>query len=348
MKNIKPNSHQTNLIQEVLSYNDSQPNSNFFNSINYSYLFLGFFTLFLGYFFYLGFRQFDPLSLSFISTQLLVNQQTILPPMLLQSTPSLIHVISLSLINMSFFELSKARIYKIVSFWVFGNILYEIMQSPMLFGTQLIPGTSDPIDMLFALVGGLTIVLSIQFGSNSWKTFTAPLRQANKRQKNIISSFVLLLGLWAMLGCDDGNDAKPIYMSYKDLRAPLQIQDLQQPKVRYGEILISDSILVSNERNVGLHVFDNSDPTNPTFQKFIKIPGNTDMEIKNGILYADSYVDLLIIDISDLNNIYLVERHEYFFEYNPHQSIPSHIVLLDLDESEGVVVEYQFVSGRNS
>lgn len=90
---------------------------------------------------------------------------------------------------------------------------------------------------------------------------------------------------------------EPVYMSFEDLRASVASQEpheLSSP----GKIYFKDNYIYINEVGKGIHVIDNSDPANPRPQRFINIPGNYDMAIRNNILYADSYIDLVAIDIS--------------------------------------------------
>jgi hypothetical protein len=94
-----------------------------------------------------------------------------------------------------------------------------------------------------------------------------------------------------------------------------------------------------NEYQQGIHIIDNSDPSNPVNLKFIEIPGNVDLAIKGNILYADSYVDLLSIDISDLDNIVEVDRDTNVFPY----IIPEYDlgIVESIDQSKGVIVGYE-------
>jgi hypothetical protein len=62
-------------------------------------------------------------------------------------------------------------------------------------------------------------------------------------------------------------------------------------------------------------VIDNTDPSNPVKLSFITIPGNYDLAIKNNILYADSYIDLVLLDISNPNQVKEVHRMEDLFAY---------------------------------
>jgi hypothetical protein len=69
-----------------------------------------------------------------------------------------------------------------------------------------------------------------------------------------------------------------------------------------GKIYAIGQYLLINERQEGIHVVDNSDPANPRNIAFWNIPGNVDMAVRDGYLYADQYVDLLSIDVSDIQN----------------------------------------------
>ena len=72
-------------------------------------------------------------------------------------------------------------------------------------------------------------------------------------------------------------------------------QALESP----GKIYIYGDYLFINEINKGVHVIDNSNPSNPVNKSFINIPGNVDIAVKGNILFADIYTDLLTLDISN-------------------------------------------------
>ncbi|MFT4533389.1 MAG: hypothetical protein ACJA1A_003387 [Saprospiraceae bacterium] len=81
-----------------------------------------------------------------------------------------------------------------------------------------------------------------------------------------------------------------------------------------GKIYYYKSTLIINEKYEGIHMYDNSDATSPIYLGFISIPGNLDVSIKDDILYADNYVDLLSIDVSDFKNPKLLDRQEEVFK----------------------------------
>ena len=80
-----------------------------------------------------------------------------------------------------------------------------------------------------------------------------------------------------------------------------------------GKIYYYNNTLMVNEKYEGIHLYDNSDPTAPSYLGFISIPGNLDVSIKNNIMYADNYVDLITIDVSDLTDPKLLDRQEEVF-----------------------------------
>lgn len=134
----------------------------------------------------------------------------------------------------------------------------------------------------------------------------------------------------------------PVYMSYADLRASVNVS--QQPNDAIlkvpGKIYFYNNYIFVNEQQKGIHVYDNSNPANPVHHAFINIPGNVDMAIKDNLLYADSYVDLVSIDISDFNNLREVSRVENVFPYIMPE-IDYLYPIAQLDENKGVVIDWK-------
>lgn len=81
-----------------------------------------------------------------------------------------------------------------------------------------------------------------------------------------------------------------------------------QPIVQLGKIYYKDNTIYVNERNLGVHVINNSDPANPAKTSFLSIPGCNDIAIKGNILFADNVGDLIAVDISDPANPTVTKR----------------------------------------
>lgn len=92
-----------------------------------------------------------------------------------------------------------------------------------------------------------------------------------------------------------------------DFKAPVE---MSHP----GKIYLLDNYLFVNEVGKGIHIINNADKRNPINIGFINIPGNYDMAAKGHILYVDSYIDLLALDISNVNDVKLVKRVEGVFD----------------------------------
>lgn len=105
---------------------------------------------------------------------------------------------------------------------------------------------------------------------------------------------------------------KPITISFAELRASIEVQE-PQPVVESGKMYRYGDYIFVNENNEGIHVIKGLDEERLQKVKFIKIPGNKDISVRDGFLYADSYVDLVVFDISDINNIQLVNTLENVF-----------------------------------
>jgi hypothetical protein len=131
----------------------------------------------------------------------------------------------------------------------------------------------------------------------------------------------------------------PVYMSYEELRSSVNQDEPFQLK-NPGKLYFKDNYIFINENQEGVHVIDNSDPSNPQNVTFVNIPGNVDISIKDDILYADSYVDLVAIDISDLEDIKEVDRIEDVFPYIiPYYDVAYQIE--NVDEQKGIVVDWK-------
>jgi len=82
-----------------------------------------------------------------------------------------------------------------------------------------------------------------------------------------------------------------------------------------GKIYLYGKYIFLNEMNKGVHVLDNSNPSNLTEVCFIDIPGNIDIAVKGSTLYADMFTDLLTIDITNPLQVKLSK-------VTPHSPVP--------------------------
>ena len=138
---------------------------------------------------------------------------------------------------------------------------------------------------------------------------------------------------------------EPVYLSWKDLRASIKCEAPKEILVR-GKIGIRGNYLFINEPNKGIHIFDNHDPAAPKAIAFVKIPGNLDLAIKGDVLFVDSFVDLVAIDISALPAIKELNRQVDVFPYDALQTADSQNYYYGglADKNLGVVISWKNVS----
>lgn len=158
-----------------------------------------------------------------------------------------------------------------------------------------------------------------------------------------LSLSVLVLG-----GCTDKKSYKgchdPIYISYESLRSDYPAVSAPREITEAAKIYVYGDILLVNEKNIGIHVIDNRVRTSPQAKYFIDIPGNIDMAVKEGYLYVDSFMDLVILDIRDIDNIQTVRRKNEIFPYDDTQALSEEDLAKDRcypDSDLGVIVGYE-------
>ncbi len=136
----------------------------------------------------------------------------------------------------------------------------------------------------------------------------------------------------------------PVYMSYEELRDAVKSTAARE-LVNPGKIYFKDGYIFVNEELKGIHIIDNRIPQSPKNIGFIEIPGNVDIAIKENILYADSYIDLVAIDISDIDNPEEVHRVKEIFPYTTPPYNEDYRVA-KVDEEKGVVTDWEIKKVR--
>ncbi|MBN2803770.1 MAG: hypothetical protein JXR91_11795 [Deltaproteobacteria bacterium] len=256
--------------------------------------------------------------------------------------PSLLFVISFSLISTSLFSKSP-RVHIWPLFFAVLSTSFELLQ--LLFGRTF--GTADVNDVAASLAAGIigfTVALSY--------------KKKNSSSNCIKRGSFLKLALGGVALCsimasvappyhddivDDENysttPAEPVYMSFEELREPVKTT-APEDILSMGKIYKYGNYVLINSVNEGIHIINNTDPKHPRNMAFINIPGNLDMAVKDNILYADSYVDLVVIDISNLNSIKEINRITDVFPYNEYQAVGDNVELNYVDQTKGVVIAY--------
>jgi hypothetical protein len=164
-----------------------------------------------------------------------------------------------------------------------------------------------------------------------------------------INYLFLLLAFIAIFSCDSDNSdyelvmvATPELMSKSEFRKSVAITAPKNIE-KTGKIYVYNNYIFVNDVNKGIHILDNTNPKSPKAIKYIKIPGNEDISVKNNYLYADSATDLVVFDISNINSISEVERLEDVFNiYNSQIPIEAQRVdYVDYDYETDIIVGWE-------
>lgn len=128
---------------------------------------------------------------------------------------------------------------------------------------------------------------------------------------------------------------EPVTMSVEEARNGFDVLPPTEISTS-GKIYWKDGYLFIAEPNKGIHIYNNTTPTNPIPVSFIQIPGNTDLAVKGQTMYANSFADLISLDISDPTNIQLLNRTEDVFISQMYQYYidSEYVYIVDWEEKE--------------
>jgi hypothetical protein len=204
-------------------------------------------------------------------------------------------------------------------------------------------GYYDPNDLLAALLGTVTAFGTglLIFSCDSEMQKLKPLSRRSLAAVGLLTCSTVFITGTSPPRDYTYHSATPVYMSYAELRSSVAIEPPRELDA-LGRIYLYNNYIFINKRNKGIHILDNSDPKNPVNLKFIAIPGTTEISIRDNYLYADSYIDLVTIDLNNPEQIQEVSRQQEIFPYDEYQSIPEdiHFSSNDLDPAKGVVITY--------
>ena len=250
--------------------------------------------------------------------------------------PAFVHMLALSWLSIALLGQRRGTALSVI-------LLLASAMSEWLFGIY------DRNDILMSVAG---CALGVASGSYWLRNVRVRIFAAGTSMISgalLLFSAALTTGSYctSCLGNDFGN-ADPVYLSYQELRSsvavedPLELGEIKRVYVYQSAVFPNRRAVFLNRENEGIHVLDNSNPRNPVNIAFISIPGNTEISIRDDFLYADSYVDLVTLDISDPANVREVDREIDIFPYDEYQNIPVDIYFdYDaVDQSRGVVVSY--------
>lgn len=131
----------------------------------------------------------------------------------------------------------------------------------------------------------------------------------------------------------------PITVTADSWRASSFFCGVPQPVCEGTSFYVYEQYLFMMEGTQGLHIFDNSDSSNPVPVTFMEAPGGQGLSVRNNILYMNQYTDLVAFDLSDPTKPALVGRTEDVFE-------PYSVFAQVLPGNDGFVVDWEPTNER--
>lgn len=107
---------------------------------------------------------------------------------------------------------------------------------------------------------------------------------------------------------------EPVYKTLADIRIPV-VAEGPRTMENPGKLYFHQNYILVNEVEEGVHIIDNSNPAAPQRVAYLPIPGNVDISMRGHILYADNYMDLLAIDLSNIAQPQVTSRAEDVFGF---------------------------------
>jgi hypothetical protein len=147
-----------------------------------------------------------------------------------------------------------------------------------------------------------------------------------KKISSITTAVVLAAILFSFSGClkDECRSSFkiwiPVYKTLAEVRSAMKSGPAKEVRTT-GKIYVYGNYIFLNEPDKGIHVINNTNPSSPQNIGYINIPGNVDIAVKGSYLFADSYSDLVVFDISNptavktekfVNNVF-PNRNRYYF-----------------------------------
>ncbi len=157
--------------------------------------------------------------------------------------------------------------------------------------------------------------------------------------------FVFILAIATILvSCKDKVYNKylansPVYTDFDEFR---ELPEFKTPQTlsQNGNIYFKDDHLFVIEADKGIHFIDNSNPSAPAMVGFLDVWGCTGMAIRGNYLYVNSFIDMIVMDVSDLYNPTQVRRLEDVFPFALPVSDGNYPVA-SIDKTKGVVTSWE-------
>jgi hypothetical protein len=121
---------------------------------------------------------------------------------------------------------------------------------------------------------------------------------------------------------------EPVFISGSEFRNSVKVTNDVHELSNYGKICFYKGYIYISDPGKGIYIINNTDLSKPQMAGYIELTGNYDLTIRNDLLYADAWIDLVWFDVSNPSlptlkgrienifpNAFPATQNEYDFDY---------------------------------
>jgi hypothetical protein len=151
----------------------------------------------------------------------------------------------------------------------------------------------------------------------------------------------------------DVNESPGQVQGYAPVYTPRQTAtnvgvEAAKPTTQAGKIYAYGNYLFQVEQNQGIHIINNTNPSQAQKIAFLRVPMATEIAIKSGYLYTNNINDLVVFDLNNATSPQLVHRIENAFPVIDQLYPPvSNTFFECVDPAKGVVTRWELKTLNN-
>ena len=127
--------------------------------------------------------------------------------------------------------------------------------------------------------------------------------------------FALLLQSCFYFGGDEIDDFplnvsnyEPVIIKRSAFEVTTTLDNTARAIENSGKIYVKENYIFINEVNLGFHLINNSDPSNPQNIGFINVLGSSDLSIKENVFYANNATDLIAFTLDETSETLTITK----------------------------------------
>jgi hypothetical protein len=148
-----------------------------------------------------------------------------------------------------------------------------------------------------------------------------------------------------MVGCHkDSEDLivdgfAPVYIDFDVTKIK---NEKPKPLISGTNFILYKTLIFLIEKNEGIHIVDNSNPALPNFISFIALPSVQHLTAAEDVLYINYGKDLVLVDISNINNVKFLSSVKGFFSTDQEEVPQDYAGYFEcVDDKKGIIKSWE-------